>query len=285
MTNNEVYQLGKKMLLNAHIDDASTEAIYLFYNCFKLDRQALILNANSIAEEEKVNLYFSMIEKRTTGIPLQYILGEWEFMDIKFKVGHGVLIPREDTRVLIDALYPYIKRLAEPKILDLCAGSGTIAIKLAKLFPKSQVFAVELSDEALKYLRYNIDLNDAKNISVIKSDILRAPEDSLFPNFNIDVIVSNPPYIRTQEIGQLQREVQFEPTVALDGGEDGLNFYRAIADHWIKFLKPSGALIAVEIGSDQAEEVSDLFLKRGLTQVAVFKDLSDLDRACVFKNI
>lgn len=285
MTNNEVYQLGKKMLLNAHIDDASTEAIYLFYNCFKLDRQALILNANSIAEEEKVNLYFSMIEKRTTGVPLQYILGEWEFMDIKFKVGHGVLIPREDTRVLIDALYPYIKRLAEPKILDLCAGSGTIAIKLAKLFPKSQVFAVELSDEALNYLRYNIDLNDAKNISVIKSDILRAPEDSLFPNFNIDVIVSNPPYIRTQEIGQLQREVQFEPTVALDGGEDGLNFYRAIADHWIKFLKPSGALIAVEIGSDQAEEVSDLFLKRGLTQVAVFKDLSDLDRACVFKNI
>lgn len=285
MTNNEVYQLGKKMLLNAHIDDASTEAIYLFYNCFKLDRQALILNANSIAEEEKVNLYFSMIEKRTTGIPLQYILGEWEFMDIKFKVGHGVLIPREDTRVLIDALYPYIKRLDEPKILDLCAGSGTIAIKLAKLFPKSQVFAVELSDEALKYLRYNIDLNDAKNISVIKSDILRAPEDTLFPNFNIDVIVSNPPYIRTQEIGQLQREVQFEPTIALDGGEDGLNFYRAIADHWIKFLKPSGALIAVEIGSDQAEEVSDLFLKRGLTQVAVFKDLSDLDRACVFKNI
>lgn len=285
MTNNEVYQLGKKMLLNAHINDASTEAIYLFYNCFKLDRQGLILNANSIAEEEKVKLYFSMIEKRTTGIPLQYILGEWDFMDLKFKVGHGVLIPREDTRVLIDALYPYIKRLDEPKILDLCAGSGTIAIKLAKLFPKSQVFAVELSDEALKYLRYNIDLNDAKNISVIKSDILRAPEDTLFPNFNIDVIVSNPPYIRTQEIGQLQREVQFEPTIALDGGEDGLNFYRAIADHWIKFLKPSGALIAVEIGSDQAEEVSDLFLKRGLTQVAVFKDLSDLDRACVFKNI
>lgn len=285
MTNNEVYQLGKKMLLNAHIDDASTEAIYLFYNCFNLDRQGLILNANSIAEEEKVKLYFSMIEKRTTGIPLQYILGEWEFMDLKFKVGHGVLIPREDTRVLIDALYPYIKRLDEPKILDLCAGSGTIAIKLAKLFPKSQVFAVELSDEALNYLRYNIDLNDAKNISVIKSDILRAPEDTLFPNFNIDVIVSNPPYIRTQEIGQLQREVQFEPTVALDGGEDGLNFYRAIADHWIKFLKPSGAFIAVEIGSDQAEEVSDLFLKRGLTQVAVFKDLSDLDRACVFKNI
>lgn len=285
MTNNEVYQLGKKMLLNAHINDASTEAIYLFYNCFKLDRQGLILNANSIAEEEKVKLYFSMIEKRTTGIPLQYILGEWDFMDLKFKVGHGVLIPREDTRVLIDALYPYIKRLDEPKILDLCAGSGTIAIKLSKLFPKAQIFAVELSDEALNYLRYNIDLNDAKNISVIKSDILRAPEDTLFPNFNIDVIVSNPPYIRTQEIGQLQREVQFEPTIALDGGEDGLNFYRAIADHWIKFLKPSGALIAVEIGSDQAEEVSDLFLKRGLTQVAVFKDLSDLDRACVFKNI
>lgn len=284
MTNNEVYQYGKKMLSEAHIDDASTEAIYFFYNCFNLDRQALILNANSIADEEKVKLYFSMIEKRTTGIPLQYILGEWEFMDIKFKVGNGVLIPREDTRVLIDALCPHIEKINQPKILDLCAGSGTISIKLSKLFPNSEIFAVELSDEALKYLRYNISLNDAKNISVIKSDILRAPEDSLFPDFDIDIIVSNPPYIKTQDIGKLQREVQFEPTIALDGGKDGLNFYRAIANYWIKFLKPS-ALLAVEIGSDQSAEVSDLFSKQGLTSLGVFKDLSDLDRACVFKNI
>lgn len=282
MTNKDVYKKGKVILKDSGIDNSSFEAMEIFKHCFGMNRQKLIMNGNDYADKYKEEMFFYLIKKRTKRIPLQYIIGEWDFMDIKLKVGKGVLIPREDTETLVRAASLYIKNVDSPKILDLCAGSGAISIELAKLFPTSEVYAVELSDEAISYLYKNIKLNNACNVNVIKANVLEKPNINIMKEF--DIIVSNPPYIRTKEIQNLQEEVKFEPYMALNGGKDGLMFYRSIMKNWINKLKGNGVL-AVEIGSDQAKAVSELFIKYGLRLESKYKDLSGLDRALVALKI
>lgn len=282
MTNKDVYKKGKAILKDSGIDNTDFETMEIFKHCFGMNRQKLIMNGNDYADKYKKEMFFYLIKKRTKRIPLQYIIGEWDFMDIKLKVGKGVLIPREDTETLVRAASLYIKNVDSPKILDLCAGSGAISIELAKLFPTSEVYAVELSDEAISYLYKNIKLNNACNVNVIKANVLEKPNINIMKEF--DIIVSNPPYIRTKEIQNLQEEVKFEPYMALNGGKDGLMFYRSIMKNWINKLKGNGVL-AVEIGSDQAKAVSELFIKYGLRLESKYKDLSGLDRALVALKI
>lgn len=282
MTNNEVYREGKNLLIKAGVDAASFEAIQLFEYCFEMDRQALILHSNELAYQDKTDQYFKLIEKRISGVPLQYILAQWTFMDIHLKVGEGVLIPREDTAVLVNAVVPYIKNIPDFKILDLCAGSGAISIQLSKIFPKTKIIAVEWSDDAIKYLYENIKLNNSANISVKKANVLKKVDEDIFNE--ADLVISNPPYIKTCEIESLQKEIQFEPFVALDGGTDGMKFYRAIAESWINVMKPGG-ILAVEFGCNQLVDISDLFTGAGLKVVSVFKDLAGLDRALVSRKL
>ena len=209
------------------------------------------------------------VQRRLLGEPLQYILGEWEFYGLPFLVGEGVLIPRPDTETLIDAVLPLINK--DSAVLDLCSGSGAIAITLKKIKGAS-VTALEKSPEALKYLTKNAALNKT-DIDIIEGDLFE-----FTPPHSFNLIVSNPPYIKTADLKLLQKEVQKEPAMALDGGEDGLVFYRRIAA-FVPYLKEGGTM-AVEIGYDMAKPVTAIFEKAGLF-CKTLKDLTGNDRVII----
>lgn len=201
-----------------------------------------------------------LAEKRVSGYPLQYLLGEWEFFGLPFKVGEGVLIPRQDTEVLAEIALDFLKTLPESErtVLDLCAGSGCIGITLAKL-TNARVTLVEKSESALGFLRENIALNEVGELcKAVSGDVLDEGAD--FGEFS--VIVSNPPYLTKTEMERLQREVRFEPEMALFGGEDGLNFYKRLLPRYSKLLKSNG-LFAVEIGDSMWREVAEIFRESG----------------------
>ena len=196
-------------------------------------------------------------DRRLAGEPIQYILGSWDFMDFTFKVGEGVLIPRPETEIVVEEILNRIADIKEPVVYDLCAGSGCIGLSIKALKPDAKVYLVEKSDKALVYLKDN-RLNvcgDSDDVTVIHGDIL-IPESFDLPK--ADVIISNPPYIRSDEIQTLQREVLREPHMALDGGEDGLIFYRVLVKDWTKKLKNDG-FMAFECGEDQADDICNLF--------------------------
>ncbi len=223
--------------------------------------------------EEYSERFISFINKRAEGEPLQYLLGEWEFMGLSFKVGKGVLIPRPETEMLVEFAIDFLKGKKAPVVFDLCSGSGCIAISVAKFCPDARVYAVEKSDEAFFYLEENIWLNNAKGVKAIKGDIL---DKKLLSGISADLLLSNPPYIRTDDIEGLQREVKKEPVMALDGGKDGFDFYRAIASDWLGRIIKGGAF-AVECAEDQTEDICRLFSKKA-SKVQEYKDLSGLPR-------
>lgn len=226
----------------------------------------LCLDINKFGEvsETAVKDVFSKVERRLKHEPLQYILGEWEFCGLTLKVGRGVLIPRQDTETLVETLLPVVKS-GKTEVADLCAGSGCIGIALEKL-GGAKVTMLEKSRDALKYLKENVRLNGC-SAEVLEYDVLGEPLDRKF-----DIIVSNPPYIRREVIKTLSTEVGFEPTEALDGGDDGLIFYRYIANNWKKALN-EGGYIAFEIGFDQEKEVCEIAEKAGFKDVTCRRDL------------
>ena len=276
MTLSEAYNIGKKILEDANIESSSFDAMCIFNKCFEVDRMSLVEKRNINVSEEKLETFFSSLNERKNGRPLQYILGSWSFMGNDFFVGEGVLIPRDDTEVLVRQALKSIENIKSPKILDLCAGSGTVCISLAKERKDAKVTAVELSDIAFKYLEKNIVKNATFNITALKKDIFS--RDFNFLENEFDIIVSNPPYIPSEEINNLQKEVKLEPTLALDGGNDGLKFYKEILNYWTLFLKSSGK-ICVEIGFDQGKKVSQLFRNANLYDIIVYKDINNCDRA------
>ena len=209
------------------------------------------------------------IERRLFGEPLQYILGEWEFYSLPFKVGEGVLIPRPETELLVDLALKEIKETC--KVIDLCSGSGAIAVAIAKN-SNASVYALEKYEKAISFLERNIALNNVA-VEVIKEDLF-----NFSPTMKFDIIISNPPYIKTSALDSLQKEVKHEPVTALDGGEDGLIFYRHIAS--LKNHLNKGGKIMVEIGFDQAKEVQDIFKQNGLITKA-YTDLSGVQRVII----
>ncbi len=275
MTLNAIYTQGKNILMRAGCEAPAFDAMRIFEFCFKLSRQDIILRRNDVANDVDTVKFLELIHQRAGGRPLQYILGYWSFMDVNLKVGEGVLIPRDDTEVLVNTALECIKDIKSPKVLDLCTGPGTIAISLAKQCREANIVAVDISEVALSYLRENIALNDVKNVVPIQFDVLNG--SSLFPYIDFDIIVSNPPYIPTSELKGLQREVQKEPKIALDGGDDGLIFYREIAKSWTRLLKNDGTL-CVEVGKGQALDVAAMFLQEGLKDIVVKKDLNNIER-------
>lgn len=214
-----------------------------------------------------------LLAKRGEGYPLQYLLGEWEFYSLPFRVGPGVLIPRQDTEVLVDAALRALQagKQSRPQVLDLCSGSGCVAIAIKRNHPAAQVTAQELSPQACDYLTQNIALNQVE-ITPHRSDL----RDYTHP-VPLDLIVSNPPYISEGQLGELQAEVGFEPLAALNGGEDGLYYFRAIARRFREQLCPGGLLL-LEIGAGQEQAVSAILRENGMESIALHKDYNGIVR-------
>lgn len=225
-----------------------------------IDRMRMLTEPNGEVSEELGESVARLVEKRVSGYPLQYLLGEWEFYGLPFRVGEGVLIPRQDTEVLAEVALDFLNTLPESErvALDLCAGSGCIGITLAKL-ACARVTLVEKSDKAFAYLKENIALNEVESLcNAVSGDVLDESAD--FGEFS--VIVSNPPYVTKAEMERLQREVRYEPEMALFGGDDGLDFYRRLIPQYTKSLK-DGGLLAVEIGDSQERAVMEIFAQNG----------------------
>lgn len=215
-------------------------------------------------------------EERAGGRPLQYILGRWDFLRLTLEVGEGVLIPRPETELLCLTAAERLRTAAGAgtlRVLDLCAGSGCVALGLASLLEGVEVTAVELSAEAFAYLERNVRAYPAYAVRPVLADICR--DAGRFPD-RVDAILSNPPYIPSGDLAGLQREVRREPQMALDGG-DGLRFYRVIAEDWLPKLVPGG-LAAVEVGIGQAEAVAALFARAGLEDIGILPDYAGIDR-------
>lgn len=212
-----------------------------------------------------------MAERRITGEPLQYILGEWEFFGMRLFVGKGVLIPRPDTERLVEIVLERCKGMEKPRILDLCTGSGCIALALQQHLPGAEVHGMDISPAALVYARQNASYHHLP-VRFYEGNALLNTIEGTF-----DVIVSNPPYLTDEEMQHLQTEIRHEPALALEAGEDGLQFYRAMTRLWKHSLR-SGGMLAYEIGEQQGTAVSHIFAENGFTQVQILQDYAGRDR-------
>ena len=280
MTLYDLLNEGSAAPLQAGDTDGENDAKLLLFEAFHLDLVHFLMDrlrplSESDAEtQEKMQTYRGMIAKRASRIPLQQILGSQEFMGLEFYVNEHVLIPRQDTETLVELVLQE-QHGREKKLLDLCTGSGCIAISLAVKGGYESVTATDLSEEALKVAERNAKAHQ-KEIIFRQGDLFTALPQSEAGTF--DIITSNPPYIPTAVIATLEPEVrEHEPMMALDGTEDGLKFYRQIAKKAGTWLKPGG-VIYLEIGYDQGEAVSGLLREAGFDKVRVVKDLPGKDR-------
>lgn len=271
----EVYRKGAKLLENAGVEDFSYDSLCLMEHFFSVDRAGLIINGDQPADSTSCGSFLAAVDERAKGKPLQYIIGKWSFMGLDFYVGEGVLIPRDDTEASVETALEYLKNIPKPVVIDLCSGSGAIAVAIAKYLPDSTVIAMELSDSAAEYLNKNIRLNNVNNVTVVKGDVTK--ENDSFLNGYFDLVVSNPPYIESDQIDVLQRELQFEPRMALDGGSDGLYFYRIITEKWSRKIK-QGGMLAYEIGESQYDAVSSMLKENGFENISYRLDLQGFKR-------
>ncbi len=276
MTVNEIYQSGLKLLENNNIENSKFEAQSLLQKAFSLDRVGFIIHKTDKADENCSHNFLNFIERRISGEPLQYILGEWSFMGFDFKVGRGVLIPRDDTEVVVNLCIDFLKNRADKKTVDLCSGSGAIAVALDKI-SGAKVTAVEIDETAFSYLETNVKENNS-SVKPVMADALEICDT--FADGGLDLIVSNPPYIKSADIETLQKEVQLEPRLALDGGEDGCDFYREIVSRWSRKLKKGGAL-AFELGEGQADAVKALMTEQGFSDFKISLDFGGVQRAII----
>lgn len=248
MTIKQAITKGMIMLKSNNVESPKLKARLLLQYVLDKPRQYIIVYDNKEIDKQQQWQYFVNIEKLTKGIPLQHITHRQEFMKMDFFVDENVLIPRPDTEILVEEVIKIAQKYNSPRILDLCTGSGAIAISLKKFVPNADITAVDISEKALEIAQKNAEKLEAK-INFVKSNLFDKLDNKKF-----DITVSNPPYIRKDEIKKLSEEVQKEPKIALDGGEDGLDFYRIIAEQAINYLK-TGSFLCFEIGYNQKNDV------------------------------
>ncbi len=267
-TYRELLQAGRVLLKQKEIADADADAWYLLSHIFKINRTDFLLRGDQTIPTELEEAYLNVLNLRARHIPLQHIVGTQEFMGIEFNVSPEVLIPRQDTEVLVEEV---LKVAKGRKVLDLCTGSGCIIISIACLGEPSRAVGADISKKALEIAAGNVKKNGVC-VELFQSDLFEKIAGSY------DIIVSNPPYIPTKDIYELMPEVrEHEPMLALDGREDGLEFYRRISAEAFRYLN-KGGFIFYEIGYNQGEAVKQILLREGFTDVIIKKDLSGLDR-------
>lgn len=279
----DVLKIGIESLNQIKIEDASLKARILLANILDKNKEYLLIHDEEEINKKIVNLYMQKIEELKNHKPIQYIIKKQEFMGFDFYVDENVLIPQPDTENLVEEVLFIINSIKDKslKILDLCTGSGAIAISLSKILnsDKILIYGSDISEKALKIAQDNAIQNCSK-VVFLKSNIF----NEINNNYKFDIIVSNPPYIETKTIEELSEEVKYEPHLALDGGEDGLYFYREIIKNAKKYLNPNGYL-AFEIGYNQKKQVEKLLEENGYKNIYSRKDLSGNDRVVVAQNM
>ena len=307
----ELIQNSKYELDSLNVEDADIKLKILIEYVFKISKEKLILKYKDEINNKKVEEFRKLLKKLENGIPIQYIINNQEFMGLNFYVDEDVLIPQPDTEILVEEVIKYCNELRnnepedketnkdykeniekEPiinkedkninkktiKILDLCTGSGIVGISIYKYFENVEIYASDISQKALNIAEKNTNLNNAK-INFINSD--------MFENIHIkdfDIIVSNPPYIESKVIKSLSKEVQNEPKLALDGGEDGLKFYRSILENANDYLRKNGAIF-LEIGYDQKEKIEEILKSYKIyKETKCIKDFGGNNRVIIIKK-
>lgn len=298
----EILEQARKKLIENNIEDASIICKQLLAYVLNKDKQYLVINMDEEVAQSQHDTFNTHMEKIINGYPLQYITQNQEFMGINFYVDENVLIPQPDTEILVENVLKICSKIREKqclrenvksysvvennvnennkkiKILDLCTGSGAIAISLKSKVKDAQIFASDISEKALEVAEKNSKLNQTE-VKFIKSDLFENIKEKDF-----DIIISNPPYIKTEVIPTLSKQVRSEPMLALDGGQDGLDIYRKIIEIAHRYIKNNGYL-CLEIGYDQKEEVTKLLEQyKNYTQITTIKDLSNNDR-CIITRI
>ena len=256
------------------IDSARLTAELLLAHTLTTQRVKLYMDLDRPLVADELSAFRALIQRRLSGEPTQYLVGHREFYGRRFAVDARVLIPRPETELLVEAVLRGLPKDAPRRVLDLCTGSGCIAVSVAKERPLAELIATDLSPDALQVAKANAEaLGVSDRVRFIEGDLL----GPLANGARFDAIVSNPPYIRTAELGSLQREVQREPRLALDGGEDGLDLVRRIVEGALAFLEPGGRL-ALEIGDEEGDAVKALLARAGYHEVAIEQDYARLDR-------
>ena len=265
---------GTKMLTQAGIDEAELDAGYILEYITGLNSAQYFIHSEDIIEKNNAEEFFRLIERRSKRIPLSYVIGTRDFFGLTFKVDENVLIPEQETELLVEEV---IKHSEGKSVLDMCTGSGCIAISIALFGKPSKVAASDISEKALEVARENAKSLKAGEVSFIQGDMFENVTDKF------DIIVSNPPYIETREIDELMPEVRdYIPRLALDGDIDGLKFYRIISKEAVKKLNKNGRIF-YEIGYNQSRAVASILLENGFTDITVIKDYSGLDRIVMAK--
>lgn len=281
LTYRQMCHNGAAILADAGITDAEYDSFALLEYITGMDRTAYILNGSKSVPEDIAERYDAVIDRRSSHIPLQHITGQAWFYGRSFNVNSDVLVPRQDTEVLVSEALKVIN--AKDLVLDMCTGSGCIIITLALEKKLGRALGADISEAALKVASGNREKLGADDVTFVKSNIfsdINVNDDELF-----DVIVSNPPYIATGEIETLTEEVRIhDPYIALDGLEDGLHFYREITQQSMNYIK-SGGWLLYEIGCTQAHDVSDIMSEYGYSNIKVIKDLAGLDRVVMGQRL
>lgn len=272
----ELNNIGIKLLEENNIEDSRIKSKLLLEYLLNMSKIDLIVNNDKEVDDLIKEKYMKYINEMINGRPIQYIINNQEFMKLNFYVDENVLIPQPDTEILVQKAIEIIKNKKDNKldILDLCTGSGAIGISLKKYIDDITVYVSDISEKALEIAKKNAIKNEVE-VQYILSDMF-----SKMDNLKFDLIVSNPPYIKTDVIKLLSKEVQNEPIIALDGGNDGLDYYRIIRNEAYKYLKTNGVIL-LEIGFDQKNTVSELFKNNdqyNYKNIELFKDLSNIDR-------
>lgn len=277
MTIKEILTYSVNKLKEKEISEPILKSKMLIANALGKGKEYLLIHENEEIEPETLNKIKKQIEELASGMPIQYIIGKQEFMGLDFFVNSDVLIPQPDTEILVQEVIEISKRYEKPKILDLCTGSGAIAVSLKKYISNAKIMASDISVKALEVAKINAENNNTK-IGFICSDLFENIKEQF------DIIATNPPYIKKDVIKTLNKEVKNEPILALNGGQDGLDFYKKIISEAYKHLVENGYL-CMEIGYDQKDEVINLIeSSKKYEQIYSKKDLAGNDRIIICKR-
>ena len=277
MTISEWLRQAVSALTQAECPDAAVDARWMVEDALRMTRSDLIFEGDLSIEPAALNTLDGMLRRRLAGEPVQYILGSADFMGLRFFVDERVLIPRQDTETLVEAALIDVRGLHQCRVLDLCTGSGCVGLSVKSLAPQARVTLTDISRDALEVARKNADALGL-DVTLRRGDLFEAVGRERF-----DVVTANPPYIPRAELPQLQREVRFEPAMALSGGDDGLDFYRRIAEGVSRHLTPGGALY-LEVGAGQAGDVRALLERcNDGAGTGAIKDLNGIERVVWLK--